>query len=151
MKEKIILIFSLGILSCSVKRTDASQHVSSELVTPRVEIIKFMRSITTQSRSVDEKMFWANKREHAKLTIADDGFIEDVKKLKTNDISQSQFEEYHYAFIVFNSQKIDTLYSDYTLKSWILKNKGKDKYFYDEKGITRDNLQQFYSFFYDCW
>ena len=149
MKAQIITTITLVLLSCGNKKIDNSQYRSTKLHVPRVEVTKFMGTITTQSRSIDEHTFWILKNEHAKLTINNDGFINDIKELKSND--KRQFEEYNYAFVVFNAAKIDTLYSDFTLKSWILKNKGANQYFYDEKGITVQNLRQSYSFFYDCW
>ncbi len=108
-----------------------------------------MGSIRTQPYSVDEKIFWSYQDEHAKLSISSSGFINDIKTI--NDTTSTYFEDYNYAFLVKKGSKIDTLYSDNTLKTWILK-KGKKKiYFYDKDGKTAENLRHTYSFFKDCW
>lgn len=138
------LTICLTIISCGGNKKSITSADIDE-----VEIIKFMGTTTTQSRSIDEKAFWFFKDEHAILKISNSGFIDDVKMIKNN--KADDFEEYRYAFIVRKEQKIDTLYSDYKLRTWILKNNGDKKYFYDEKGNIAENLRNNYSFFYDCW
>lgn len=148
MKKRIlysISVFYLFIVnSCGI---DKNSIISSDI--NEVEVMKFMGTTTTQSRSIDEKAFWFFKAEHARLKIENIGFIEDVKMI-TNDRADD-FEEYHYAFIVKRGTKIDTLYSDNKLTTWILKDNRKKKYFYDENGKIAQNLRNRYSFFYDCW
>lgn len=108
-----------------------------------------MGSITTQPYSINEKTFWNSKDEHATLLIKNNLFIEDVKNLKNH--SSQNFKEYNYAFIMRQGKRTDTLYSDSTLQSWILKENNTTSYFYDEEGIIAEKLRASYSFFYDCW
>jgi hypothetical protein len=114
-----------------------------------VTVIKFMGSITTYSKSIGETEFWLLKNEHAKLIIENTGFIDDLMKITNH--SRDDFKEYKYAFIVKNRKQVDTLYSDYSLKSWILKKNKKETYFFDKSGEIAENLRHSYSFFYDCW
>ena len=129
--------------SCKVNNKSSSREVEN------VSVIKFMGSITTQPTSVSEKVFWTLEDEHVKLNIKNIGFIKDVKEIQNH--SSEHFEDYNYAFIVKNHNVIDTLYSDYTLKSWILKKNNKLTYYYDDKGKVAENLRHTYSFFRDCW
>ncbi len=118
-------------------------------ISSEVEVIKFMGTITTQSRSIDEKAFWYFRDEHAILKIRNNNFIENVQAIR--DHSRNDFEEYRYAFIVKTGRRIDTLYSDANLKTWILKKDKQETFFYDREGIIAQNLRNKYSFFYDCW
>ncbi len=148
-KYLIIFIFSISFLlsNCSTRQKYLTiKEIESE---GYVEVIKFMGTITTQPYSVDEKIFWNNRDEHAKLIIRNNDFIEDIKTL--NDTTSKNFREYNYAFIVRKGKEIDTLYSDYTLKTWILKKDKKETYYFDEKGETAENLRHMYSFFNECW
>lgn len=152
MKKKLLinLVLFLGIFFSSCKTgvsTNSSNLKQDEL--DNVEVIKFMGTLGTQPYSVNEKMFWSNKEEHAKLFINNKGFINDVRAIK--DTTSTNFEDYKYAFIVKQGKVTDTLYSDYTLKTWILKKGKKNIYFYDEKGETAENLRHMYSFFNECW
>lgn len=145
----IIFIFSISFLisNCSTKhKCLTTNEIENE---DYVEVIKFMGTITTQPYSVDEKIFWTNRDEHAKLIIRNNDFIDDIKVLK--DTTSKKFRDYNYAFIVKQGNVTDTLYSDYTLKTWVLKKGKKNIYFYDEKGETAENLRHMYSFFNDCW
>ncbi|MCF6133544.1 hypothetical protein [Flavobacterium wongokense] len=150
--KKTTVIFGIlfGVLSCTSKKVVVEETEKNSQNRNKVEIIKFMGTITTFSTDIGEDTFWNFPDEHAKLTINDDGFIEDIKSLKSKD--ESHFLEYTYAFIVHKKNETDTLYSDSTLKTWILKkSNGKKEYFYDEEGITAENLRHSYSFFKDCW
>lgn len=138
----IIFIVS-SISSCKINNSISSHEVENVIV------IKFMGTITTQPTSISEKVFWTLEDEHAKLIIKNIGFINDVKEIQNH--SSEHFEDYNYAFIIKNHKAIDTLYSDYTLKSWILKKNNKLTYYYDEKGKVAENLRHTYSFFRDCW
>lgn len=143
----ITIVIHLFFLN-SCKLTNKSVSKEKEEIN-QVEVIKFMGSITTQPYSVDEKMFWSNQDEHAKLIIRNNDFINDVINLKNH--SNEKFYEYNYAFLVKKGKTIDTLYSDYTLKSWILKKDKEEIYYYDENGEIAKNLRHTYSFFKDCW
>ncbi len=145
--KAFIIILILSINSCSsIKKNDLKKKMKFD---DEVEVIKFMGTITTQSRSIDEKAFWYFKKEHARLLISDSGFIDYVKTIKNNNFEY--FDEYKYAFIVKKGKAIDTLYSDKTLKTWLLKKRNEKIYFYDENNIIGDNLRNSFSFFYDCW
>lgn len=141
MTTAICLVF---IISCG---TNKNLLISTNI--DEVEVIKFMGTTTTQSRSIDEKAFWFFNEEHAKLKIKNSGFVDEVKMIRNN--KADDFEEYHYAFIVTKGKVTDTLYSDSKLKTWILNKKGEKTYFYDEKGNIAESLRNKYSFFYDCW
>jgi hypothetical protein len=141
MTTAICLVF---IISCG---TNKNSLISTNI--DEVEVIKFMGTTTTQSRSIDEKAFWFFNDEHVKLKIKNSGFVDEVKMIRNN--KADDFEEYHYAFIVTKGKVTDTLYSDSKLKTWILNKKGEKTYFYDEKGNIAESLRNKYSFFYDCW
>ncbi|WP_370031913.1 hypothetical protein [Flavobacterium sp. 28YEA47A] len=143
MKIKIISILSVFcFFGCKTRNNITIQNNP-------IEAIKFMGSITTQPYSINEKTFWNSKDEHAKLLIKNNVFIEDVKNLKNH--SSQNFKEYNYAFIMRHGKSTDTLYSDSSLQSWILKENNTTSYFYDEEGIIAEKLRASYSFFYDCW
>jgi hypothetical protein len=140
-----VLFFTLFVNSCNTNRNAYS--IQSKV--DKVEVIKFMGTKTTQPFSIDEKLFWRNEDEHAKLLIKNIGFINDIRSIE--DTTSTYFEEYNYAFLVKSGRQIDTLYSDSTLKSWILKKGDKNIYFYDRNGEIAENLRQMFSFFKDCW
>ena len=149
-KTTIIIGITIGILSCTSKKAVSEEVGKVSENRNKVEVIKFMGTLSTQPHDVNEDIFWSSPEEHAKLIINDDGFINDVKSLKSKD--ESHFLEYTYAFIVHRKNETDTLYSDSTLKTWILKKSiGEKEYFYDEEEITVQNLRNHYSFFKDCW
>lgn len=142
---KLPIISFIFLISCSSNLRQ--KQTKDEL--NYIQAIKYMGTITTQPYSIGEEMFWRNTDEHVKLIIRNNEFIEDVKAIK--DTTSKYFGEYNYAFIVIKGNKIDTLYSDYTLKTWIIKRKDKEEYIYDEKGEIAKNLRNRYSFFNDCW
>lgn len=139
----IFIVISLIINSC------VTNNIQISNATDEIEAIKFMGTITTQSRSVDEKAFWYFENEHVRLKIKNNRLIEEVKSLKKHNLDN--FDEYNYAFIVKKGKSIDTLYSDKSLNTWILKKNKKEIYYYDEEGKIAENLRNIYSFFYDCW
>lgn len=149
MKKKIILSTFFVFLFCSCNSSKSIFIDNGKIEYEEILVIKFMGTITTQPYAVMEKSFWAFKDEHTFLKIKNNDFIEDVKKLKNNN--SEKFREYNYSFIVKNTKTIDTLYSDNTLKSWVLKKNNKEIYYYDEEGKIAENLRNIYSFFYDCW
>lgn len=152
MKKKIlisfVLFFGIFFSSCKTNVNNSSSNFKQDNIY-KVEVIKFMGTLNTQPYSVNEKMFWSYKEEHAILIINNLGFIDDIERIK--DTTSTNFEDYKYAFIVKHNKVTDTLYSDYTLKTWILKKGKKNIYFYDEKGETAENLRHMYSFFNECW
>ena len=137
----IILIFF-----CSCRTSVFEQNNIDD---KSIYAVKFMGSITTQPYPINEKTFWNNTDEHAKLVIRNNDFIKDVVSMK--DSTSTYFLDYNYAFITKNGKTIDTIYSDSTLKSWILIKDKKKIYFYDEKGEIAKNLRLLYSFFNECW
>ena len=148
MKRIILIGFILLFISCKTNVYTKSSYLKHDTI-DKVEVIKFMGTLRTQPYSVNEKMFWSYKEEHAILFINNLGFIDDIKTIK--DTTSTNFEDYKYSFIVKQNKVTDTLYSDYTLKTWILKKGKKNIYFYDEKGETAENLRHMYSFFNECW
>lgn len=143
MNNKVFLFLCIGLLLISCKSISHKKNATKY----NVEAIKFMGTITTQSTTVSEKNFWGYKEEHVKLNIKNNYIFDAVKKLTDN--SKENFNGINYAFI--SETYKDTLYSDSTLKSWILKNKEKTIYYYDEDGVIAEKLRSYYSFFYDCW
>lgn len=146
IKDKLYL-FAFLVVSCSSNQ--GQSLTTSKIRESKVEVIKFMGTITSQPYTVDEKVFWEFIDEHAKLNIRNNDFISDVKALKNH--SSEYFREINYAFIIVNGKQIDTIYSDDTLKSWFLKVENQKIYYYDDKGEIAKNLRLLYSFFYDCW
>jgi hypothetical protein len=145
----ILVVFCLLVAtSCKTNKNIISTD-GNEREIDEVEVIKFMGTVYDYPRGVDEKIFWDFKEEHAKLFIGNSGFIQDVKNLRSN--KSDRFREYNYAFIVKKGKEIDTLYSDNTLQTWLLKKNKKQIYFYDEEGKIAENLIHIYSFFKDCW
>jgi len=114
----------------------------------KTKVIKFMYS---EEYLVDygEKMFWDNIQEHA-IMFQDRFEIKDlVQKLpKTNS---KLFKNHNYCFLVPNSKGIDTVYADFSLKAWIIKENGKSKYYYDKEGNLAKDLRSNYPFFKECW
>jgi len=141
----VIIFCCLTFISCKTEKG----NISSNDKDYNVEVIKFMGSIRSQPYSINEKIFWSYPDEHAKILIKNIGFINDVKSIK--DTTSTNFEDYNYAFLVKNGRQVDTLYSDSSLKTWILKKGKKNIYFYDKKGETAENLRHTYSFFKNCW
>lgn len=122
--------------------------LKEELVfSKEIKVIKFMASISDYPRSISEKDFWGHPEEHAFIIIFNNDFLKSVKEL-TNE-NCSNFEEYNYAFI----QNNDTIYSDFSLKTWIIKREGIEKEIclYDNQGVIAEELRTRYSFFNECW
>ncbi|MEX0998209.1 MAG: hypothetical protein WDZ45_14245 [Flavobacteriaceae bacterium] len=142
----VIISFFIAFLSCNSYKSSIKNEKNTNW---EIKAIKFMGTITTQPYSVGEKSFWAFQDEHVVLKIRNNDFIENVKALKDNELHN--FNEYNYAFIVRNEKQIDTFYSDYTLKNWILKKDNVESFFYDKDGKIAENLRFLYSFFSDCW
>jgi uncharacterized protein YneR len=147
MKQKILYLFF--ILLYFILSSCNSKKIQNTNFSDEIEVIKFMGTITTQSRSIDEKAFWYFKDEHVMLKIRNNRFIDDVKAISNHNVNN--FDEYTYAFIVKKGISIDTLYSDKNLKTWILKKNKKEVYYFDQEGSIAEELRNTYSFFYDCW
>jgi len=144
--KKTTILFLILFAYCSCKTENKIINSNDK---DGIEAIKFMGSLTTQPYSIGEKTFWNSTDEHAKLFIRNNNFLANVKNLTNH--SRQNFKEYNYAFIIKKNKKADTLYSDSSLKSWVLKNRNKMSYYYDEEGIIAESLRGSYSFFYDCW
>ncbi|TGD57856.1 hypothetical protein [Flavobacterium humi] len=143
---KIILILTL-VYSCSTKKTFQNDD---EIGQNSITAIKFMGTVTTHPSSTNEKSFWAFKDEHVILKIRNYNILDEVKSLKNK--GNDMMMDVNYSFLIKQNNKItDTLYSDSSLKSWVLK-KGKTyTMFSDDEGKIAQNLRQSYSFFNDCW
>lgn len=142
-----ILIFLLfSTYSCLWKKNNTLQQKSVY----EIEIIKFM-DLNQYPRSIDEKIFWDYPEEHASFRIRIDKssktFLEDIKEFKTTNADS--FPDFKYALLIKKDKKIDTLYSDQSLKHWKYKVNGKNLNYYDENysSFLREN----YTFFSDCW
>lgn len=146
MKTNFILLLTLCILmSCKTNSKINKENFDNEIVS-----IKFMASVNDYPRSILKRDFWNHKEEHAILKVYNNDFLNSVMRLENNDCSN--FEEFKYAFIQKNKSTVDTIYSDYTLKTWIVKKEGKEEVcFYDEDGKIAEDLRNRYSFFKDCW
>lgn len=139
-------LYSLKIYSLSSK-------------TNEIKVIKFMYS-KEYLFDYGEKMFWDNPEEHAFMNLdmkwGDKNDPEKILNIKDKvlelNISDSKtFKNYNYCFLVPNKNSIDTLYTDFSLKSWLYKKNGKKTYYYDESGYIAYGLRGNYSFFKDCW
>lgn len=136
MKKLVSLSLLFFIISCIRPNTDSS-------FSKPIKIIKFM-GVDSYSNNINPEIFWAHTDEHMFLFMERAAFLSDIETYK--ETSSSSLHEYIYAFITPK----DTLYSDYTLKSWILIRGNKEKYYYDEKGKTSEFLKTTYPFFRDC-
>lgn len=146
---RIILAFVIPLIFISCKPY-AGSEIQSKNAQNDVEVIKFMGTVRSYSVDIYDKTFWLYPDEHARLTIQNGkGLVEEIKSLK--DHRGEFFKNYNYAFLSKNGRSIDTLYSDYSLKTWVLKKNKKATYFYDEKGEIAKNLRSSYSFFKECW
>lgn len=149
MKSAIIIIYTylfLTFLSCGSNKKIVENNLFHQ---NEVVAIKYMGTITTYPHEFTEKTFWYFYDEHVVLKIRNNDFIEEVKKLPTND--GDTFHFLTYAFIHKRGNTTDTIYSDYYLKTWKIKDSGKIKYYYDSEGEIAENLRFLYSFFSDCW
>lgn len=147
--KSIIIIYTylfLIFLSCDSNKKIVENNLFFQ---NEVVAIKYMGTITTYPHEFTEKTFWHFYDEHVVLKIRNNDFIEDVKRLPTDDGSTFYF--LNYAFIYKKENTIDTIYSDYYLKTWKIKDGSEIKYHYDSEGIIAENLRYLYSFFSDCW
>ncbi len=140
----IFLLFSLH--SCLSKKDSTLQQKNMY----EIEIIKFM-DLNQYPRSIDEKIFWDYPEEHASFRIRIDKssktFLEDIKEFKITNADS--FPDFKYALLIKKDKKIDTLYSDQSLKHWKYKVNGKNLNYYDENYFSF--LRENYTFFSDCW
>lgn len=146
-KFYLILIFlSFSLYSCLSKKDSTVQQKSMY----EIEIIKFM-DLNQYPRSIDEKIFWDYPEEHASFRIRIDKssktFLDEIKGFKI--INSNNFPDFKYALLIKKDKKIDTLYSDESLKHWKYKINGKNLNYYDENysSFLREN----YTFFSNCW
>ena len=116
-----------------------------------ITVIKFMGSISTY-QSIDEKNFWTWTDEHATLIIRNNDFLEDVKKLKSEQ-SNYNLVDIKYAFLVKNKKGkiIETFYTDNLMEIWAFKKNNKFTLYYDKERKIYESLIKLYSFFNECW
>lgn len=131
------LIFLFFLLLCSCITKNSSEHIKP------TKIVKFM-GVDMYSTDIDKQMFWSYPEEHMFMYMNKAGFLNDIESYKKE--KGSSLKEYIYAFIT----PTDTLYSDYSLQSWILIRNKKENYYYDEEGKTMRFLKRTYPFFRDC-
>ncbi|MGU3377655.1 hypothetical protein [Chryseobacterium sp. M5A1_1a] len=135
---KIFLCLLLLMLTFSCKPKNNIITNSS-----KIKVIKFM-GVDMYSTEIDKKKFWIYEDEHMFLFMKKAGFLSEIERYK--ELENSSLKEYAYAFVTPR----DTLYSDYSLKSWILIRNKKERYYYDEQGKTSEFLRKVYPFFRDC-
>jgi hypothetical protein len=115
----------------------------------RIKVIKFMY-VNEYPLDYGEKMFWDNaEEEHAIMyTNAFDikGIVQNLPNYKSKT-----FKDYTYCFLQPKGNKYDTIYSDSSLKEFIIKKNGKKTFYYDKEGKLATDLRYNYSFFRECW
>ncbi|MGU3377660.1 hypothetical protein [Chryseobacterium sp. M5A1_1a] len=126
-----------------------SNQKTKENKSRAIKVIKFMNTVNEYPFDYGEKMFWDNPEEHAVIYDTHFNIMDEVASFNSSD--SKKFKNYKYCFIIPSSLKNDTLYSDFTLKAWIIKKNGTKEYYYDNTGKLANNLKGIYSFFYDCW
>lgn len=140
-------LFFLSVFLLSFISLRKEINISSKFE-KETKVIKFMYS---EEYVVDygEKMFWDNVQEHA--IMFQDRF--EIKNLvqKLPQSNSKLFKNHNYCFIIPNNKISDTVYADFSLKAWIIKENGKSKYYYDQAGNLAKDLRANYSFFKDCW
>jgi len=144
MKKQIITVL-IAILPIILLSTKPSENYSNQDDT---KVIKFMYS-RDYAADYGEKMFWAYEDDHAYMYQ----HAIDIK-IRVNSLSKSNsklFKNYNYCFLVPNSKGNDTVYADFSLKAWIIKEDGKSKYYYDKEGNLAKDLRSNYPFFKECW
>ena len=135
---KIFLCLLLTLVfSCKTKN-----NITGDL--SKIKIVKFM-GVDMYSTEISKKIFWTYDDEHMFLFMKKAGFLSDIETYQEE--RQSSLKEYTYAFITPTK---DTLYSDYSLKPWILIRNKKEKYYYDKSGKISEFLRRTYPFFRDC-
>lgn len=137
MKKIIPLLILLFIFSCITKNNINHDSIKS------LKIIKFM-GVDMYSSGISKRVFWTYDEEHMLMYMKKGGFLSDIETYQEE--KKSSVKEYIYAFIT----PTDTLYSDYSLQSWILIRNKKEKYYYDNEGKTKKFLKSTYPFFRDC-
>ena len=100
----LLLILSF---SCSTKKSLTNEQP------PKIKVVKFM-GIDMYSHEINKKLFWTYDEEHMFMYMKKGEFLSDIEKYRKE--KESSVKEYIYAFIT----PTDTLYSDYSLQSWIL-------------------------------
>lgn len=135
MKKLLSIILLLSIFSCSTKK-------NTENAMP-IKIVRFM-GIDHYSINVNPQIFWKFNEEHMFLYMNKAGFLADVEK--GQELDKNNVNEYTYAFIISK----DTLYSDSSLKSWVVIRNKKQKYYYEKTGRVANFLKETYPFFRDC-
>jgi hypothetical protein len=143
------LVISIFICGCSKSKIITVSKIVDQDTIGKIEVTKFMGN-NEYPMTISQETFWAQKEEHAKFTILGNNFLQEIKTAKVvNELKN--YDEPHYAFIITEKNKTDTVYSDSTLREWVQKNNGKDIYYHDEKAHIAKFLRQQYSFFNDCW
>lgn len=136
MNKPALLIILLIFFACNTKN-----HISQSPSKP-IKIIRFMGN-DHYPTEISRDMFWKYNEEHMYIYWDKAGFLSDIEKYDEEE--ESSLKEYTYAFIT----PTDTLYSDYSLKSWILIKNKKEKYYHDKTGKTAFYLKMSFIFFQD--
>ncbi|MGX7668847.1 hypothetical protein [Flavobacterium pedocola] len=147
--RKIAVTIMLLIFICACDKEKQNQVYNDVY---EIEVIKFM-NLNTYARSVDEDIFWSNEDELAKFKIKIDKeaktFKDEILTFKKTD--GKDFLEYQYALLIKKGPKVDTLYSDYSLRNWKHKINNETIDYSDVKGYYPSFLRESYPFFNDCW
>lgn len=137
MYRIFLCLLLMLMFSCKTKNNSTSDS-------SKTQIVKFM-GIDMYSTEISKKKFWLYDDEHMFLFMQKADFLNNIETYREE--KQSSLKEYAYAIITPSK---DTLYSDYSLKPWILIRKRKEKYYYDDEGKTVKFLKTVYPFFRDC-
>ncbi len=146
MKKRILIIFLIALTGCAINKEEKNSILSNNIT-----VVKFMY-LYDYPMAISTKSFWEHPREHAefKLPLGKNTFLDEIKTLPKNNCDSLTF--LNYAFIIKKKgNENDTIYADFTLKTWIFKEKRETICYYDEKGFFSKFLRQNYPFFKDCW
>ncbi|TSE03154.1 hypothetical protein [Aquimarina algiphila] len=150
-KYKITGILLISIILITCVSFNLNKNKQTESPNNVIEVYKFL-GLDTYPFSITEEMFWENKNlEHVKMNMPDifiEGIVKDVQKteqIKHNGLS----EDFDFAFVTTNNQ--DTIYASLIKNLWTLKKNGKIEYYRDNDEDLKKTLQEYSSFFSNCW
>ncbi len=148
---KVLIISVFFVSTTIVGYSMLHKELYSNELNNELEAIKFL-NIQTYPYSINENMFWENgDAEFARMKIRTDAnsFINDIKRMKK--IKEGVSEDFEFAFLSIKENKTDTIYASISNNLWTLKEKGKFVFYKDEKGEIKNVLQEYSSFFSNCW
>jgi len=146
----ILLLFPIILTTCSMLQKKGVYTIKSA---QGIFIYKFL-NIYDYPYYVDESMFWDKKDYELasfKYETEDDFDVLKRDVLNMKRIENGLSEGFEFAFLIKKENVTDTIYADLIQNLWTIKKNGKFIYYKDEKGEMKEVLQNYSSFFSDCW